>query len=213
MHLTHSTDHAALMDRTYRHQRLFYDLTRKYYLFGRDRLIAELDATPGMHVLEIACGTGRNLRAAARMYPRCTFYGIDISEQMLTTARRAVQGRAQLAQGDACEFDAEALFGQPLFDRVFISYGLSMIPDWRAAIRMATHHLAPGGQLHVVDFSDQGDLPEWVARAMQGWLSRFHVSPRRQIDAALHHAAREVGGSAWHDQLYWRYAQYGVLRR
>ena len=36
--------HAALMDRLYRRQRHFYDLTRKYYLLGRDRLIAGLDA-------------------------------------------------------------------------------------------------------------------------------------------------------------------------
>ncbi|HEY0281515.1 MAG TPA: hypothetical protein VGC27_02700 [Rhizomicrobium sp.] len=32
-------NHAALMDEIYRHQRYVYDLTRKYYLFGRDRLI------------------------------------------------------------------------------------------------------------------------------------------------------------------------------
>ena len=30
------------MDKMYRHQRYFYDLTRKYYLLGRDRLINEM---------------------------------------------------------------------------------------------------------------------------------------------------------------------------
>ena len=35
-------DHGALMDRVYRHQRHFYDLTRRWYLLGRDRLIADL---------------------------------------------------------------------------------------------------------------------------------------------------------------------------
>ena len=30
---------AALMDRLYRRQRHFYDVTRKHYLLGRDRLI------------------------------------------------------------------------------------------------------------------------------------------------------------------------------
>ena len=34
--------HAETMDRLYRYQRFIYDLTRKYYLFGRDRLIAGL---------------------------------------------------------------------------------------------------------------------------------------------------------------------------
>ncbi|RUV53463.1 SAM-dependent methyltransferase, partial [Mesorhizobium sp. M5C.F.Ca.IN.020.14.1.1] len=31
--------HAELMDGVYRWQRHIYDLTRKYYLLGRDRLI------------------------------------------------------------------------------------------------------------------------------------------------------------------------------
>ena len=34
--------HAELMDGVYRHQRHIYDSTRKYYLLGRDRLIAGL---------------------------------------------------------------------------------------------------------------------------------------------------------------------------
>ena len=33
--------HAALMDGVYRHQRHIYDLTRKFYLLGRDRLIRD----------------------------------------------------------------------------------------------------------------------------------------------------------------------------
>jgi S-adenosylmethionine-diacylgycerolhomoserine-N-methlytransferase len=39
------------MDRMYRMQRYFYDLTRKYYLLGRDRLLTELDVQPGERVL------------------------------------------------------------------------------------------------------------------------------------------------------------------
>ena len=37
----------SAMDRMYRHQRYIYDLTRRYYLFGRDQLIAELKPPPG----------------------------------------------------------------------------------------------------------------------------------------------------------------------
>ena len=36
------TGSAVLMDRIYRHQRHIYNLSRKYYLLGRDRMIAEL---------------------------------------------------------------------------------------------------------------------------------------------------------------------------
>ena len=79
---------AALMDRLYRRQRHFYDVTRKYYLLGRDRLIEGLAPPPGSRVLEIGCGTARNLVAAAQAWPDAQFYGIDISAEMLATARQ-----------------------------------------------------------------------------------------------------------------------------
>ncbi|OIQ32513.1 MAG: SAM-dependent methyltransferase [Alphaproteobacteria bacterium MedPE-SWcel] len=204
--------HAELMDQTYRHQRLFYDLTRKYYLFGRDRLIAELAPPQGAHVLEIACGTGRNLQVAAKRYPQAAFYGLDISDQMLISARAKLGGRAQLAQADACGFDALSLFQRARFDRIFISYGISMIPDWETALQVACAHLAPGGELHVVDFSDQNGWPEWFGTALGRWLDKFHVSPRLGLGPALDRLAGSVGGTAQHRQLYRGYAQYGVLR-
>lgn len=205
--------HADLMDQTYRHQRMIYDLTRKYYLFGRDRLIADLAPKEGAHILEVACGTGRNLHLAARKYPHCAFYGLDISSQMLLSAQAKLKDRAQLAQADACDFDGAELFQRPRFDRVFVSYGISMIPDWKTALRMAAAHLRPGGELHVVDFSDQSGWPGWFETSLRRWLAKFHVNPRLNLETTLRRIAAETGGTAEHRQLYRGYAQYGVLRR
>ncbi|WP_207559694.1 class I SAM-dependent methyltransferase [Falsiruegeria litorea] len=201
------------MDQTYRHQRLIYDVTRKYYLFGRDRLIAEMVPRDGDHVLEVACGTGRNLQLAAQHYPRCQFYGLDISSQMLETARGKLEEKIQLAQADACNFDGEQLFGRPGFDRIFISYGVSMIPEWEAAIQHAYGQLAPGGELHIVDFSDQGGWPKMFQVGLNRWLAKFHVSPRRDLQAVLKQIAQSNSGSVHHRQLYRGYAQYGIVRR
>src|SRR5258708_19329923 len=85
-----NADAAGHMDQIYRYQRFIYDLTRKPYLLGRDRLIAELDPPPGGAVLEIACGTGRNLVHAAQRYPAATFYGLDVSAAMLATPPRSI---------------------------------------------------------------------------------------------------------------------------
>ena len=57
------------MDAIYARQRHIYDATRKYFLFGRDRLIAALDVPVNGTVLEVGCGTGRNLIQVARRYP------------------------------------------------------------------------------------------------------------------------------------------------
>ena len=94
--------HAALMDQTYRHHRRIYDLTRAWFLLGRDHLIADLDVPAGGRVLEIACGTGRNLDHIARRYPGCALCGLDISEQMLASARRWKRPCATLHRADIC---------------------------------------------------------------------------------------------------------------
>src|SRR5438309_759689 len=127
---------AQAMDRMYRRQRHIYDLTRKFYLLGRDELIESLQPPPGGAVLEIACGTGRNLIRAARLYPGARLYGFDVSEEMLATAGAHVaaaglQGRIALGCADATDFDPRKMFGVAEFDRVFVSYALSMIPPWR----------------------------------------------------------------------------------
>lgn len=179
--------HGALMDRVYRRQKHIYDLTRKYYLFGRDRLIAQLGARPGASVLELGCGTGRNLAQVARVWPDVRLYGLDISQEMLTLAGAKLGNRATLAAGDATAFDPQALFGTAGFDHVVLSYALSMIPDWQGAIAHAAGLLAPGARLHIVDFGDLTDLPRPLAGLLRGWLRLFHVTPRDDMSV---HAAR-----------------------
>lgn len=180
-------DHGALMDTIYRGQRHIYDATRKYFLFGRDTLIAGLKLGGGAAVLEVACGTGRNLAMIRRCWAGCELHGLDISAEMLKSARAKLGSEAGLACGDATRFDAQALFGRAQFDRVVISYALSMIPDWRGTLAQALTLLAPGGSLHVVDF---GDL-KGLRLALRGWLKHFHVTPREGLtDAAVSLASR-----------------------
>lgn len=204
-----SASHAGEMDAIYRVQRHFYDLTRKYYLLGRDRLIDRLSPPGGGKVLEIGCGTGRNLIVAARRWPDAVFFGIDISEEMLVTARSNIARaglahRISVAQGDATAFDPQALFGVPAFDRIFQSYTLSMIPQWQAALQEAARHLAGSGRLMVVDFGQQERLPRLWRKALYAWLGLFQVTPR----ARLADVAATVAGDRqlWFDPLYRGYA-------
>ncbi len=183
-------DHAASMDRMYRMTRHVYDATRKYYLLGRDRMIRRLDVPASGRVLEMGCGTGRNLIEVARRYPTAEVYGIDISEEMLKTARAEIakaglSARIRVAQADATCVDPGALFGIAAFDRVYFSYTLSMIPDWRSALVCAHGLIAEGGSLLVVDFGAGERLPGLFRRLLWQWLRLFHVTPRLDMQAAL----------------------------
>jgi S-adenosylmethionine-diacylgycerolhomoserine-N-methlytransferase len=207
---------ADLMDRIYRHQRHFYDFTRKYYLLGRDRLIARLCPMRGMRVLEIGSGTARNLVRTARAYPDIDLFGIDISHEMLETARQTIvrerlTAHVQLAQADATRFDPALLFGVPGFSRIFISYSLSMIPGWRGVLEQATACLLPDGELHIVDFGGQERLPRWFKAALRQWLALFHVQPRDDLEAELAELAARHGLSCAIERPYAGYAQHAVL--
>ncbi len=208
--------HARLMDDVYRGQRHIYDLTRKYYLLGRDQLIHALSPPPGGHVLEMGCGTGRNLICAARRWPDAQFHGVDISDEMLDSARKAVaraglSARISLARGDATALDARALFGRAAFDRVMFSYTLSMIPDWQGALAQGAALLAPGGRLGLVDFGQQHRLPRWWRSMLLAWLGRFHVAPRAALGPVLTALAERQGGTVRLQSLYRDYAVMGWL--
>ncbi len=195
------------MDRIYRHQRHFYDLTRKYYLLGRDALIRDLQPGAGESVLEIGCGTGRNLIRAARCYPNVRFFGLDISSEMLATARASIaraglSDRITFAEGDATGFDSVALFGEAGFDRVFFSYTLSMIPDWRKALDHGAGLLHPGGRLSMVDFGQQERLPSPFRAMLFAWLAKFDVTPRADLrGTAETTAARRNLSAHWKPKL------------
>lgn len=174
------------MDRVYRNQRFFYDLTRKYYLFGRDRLIRTLNLQPGETLAEIGCGTARNLIVISRTYPGNQLYGLDASAQMLRTAEGSVSkaqlaGRISLAQGYAERLTPGLLGTGKLLNHIIFPYSLSMIPDWKGALSAAQGALGPGGRLHVVDFGDLAGLPRPAGALLKGWLRQFHVAPRESL--------------------------------
>ena len=211
-------DHARAMDAQYALQRHVYDLTRKYYLLGRDRLIRELGVPAGGSVLEVGVGTGRNLALVAKRYPQARLFGLDISAEMLKSARvnmarAGAEGRTLLGRADATAFDPQALFGEPGFDRVFVSYSLSMIPDWQAALRQALSVVEPGGSLHIVDFGQQEALPAWFRGGLRAWLAKFHVTPREDLFEEIERVAKAQGAHARCRALYRGYAWEAVIER
>ena len=212
------TDAAALMDQMYRRQRHIYDASRKFYLLGRDEALGRLHPDRGGKALEIGCGTGRNLIKLAQAYPRVQLFGVDVSREMLTTAaastaRAGVASRISFAQADATAFDPQRLFGCANFDRVMISYALSMIPLWREALGHALDVVAPGGSLHVVDFGDCAGLPRPFKAGLRRWLAAFDVTPRDNFCASLTALTAERGMVCEIESRFRGYAILATARR
>ncbi len=170
------------MNRTYRFQRHVYDVTRPIFLPGRDRLLRGITVSPGGAVLEVGCGTGRNLRVLARKLPEVDLYGLDISSEMLRTAATrlpaALSPRVRFARAPAGQTDLREPFGRVRpFDAIVFSYSLSMMPDREAVLASALAALASRGAIHLVDFGGFENWPRPARRAALAWLAAWQVHP------------------------------------
>ncbi len=179
------------MDRMYRTQRYYYDFTRKYYLFGRDQLLDEMELNGNDRVLEIGCGTARNLLYLAEKRKDLYFYGLDASTAMLNTAQVQVKNAGQerriiLKHCMAEQLDYQGTFGlKGPFDVAFFSYSLSMIPTWSEAISACLANLKKGGCMYIVDFWDLAGYSVFYRTMINVWLSMFHVHFRPELMAHM----------------------------
>ena len=215
--------HAAAMDRMYRLTRHVYDVTRAYYLLGRDRMLEHIRTGPQTATLEVGCGTARNLIKLARRPEPGLLCGLDASHEMLETAAASIAkhrvpaaGRPPIVrrQGLGEQRDARRGFGSEApFDTIFFSYCLSMIPTWPGAIDAALANLKPGGTLLIVDFWDQKDLPGPFAAGLKRWLSLFHVHYRPEVHDALADLGRSGKADVAFESVARRYAYIATITK
>ena len=122
---------------------------------------------PGERVIDVACGTGLiALRAAQAVAPAGRVLGVDLSGQMVNTARqRAETSKASNAQ--FARMDAERLdLPDASFDVALCGLGLMYLPDPERAVREMRRVLRPGGRL---------SLAVWGERSSCGWAALFPI--------------------------------------
>ncbi len=164
--------HAERLQAFYAPQAARYDTFRDRLLHGRRELIELLDPMPGDRVVELGGGTGANLDffGQKRLRQLDRFELVDICPALLDVARRR---SAQLENVHIIKADAVSYQPQEPVDIVYLSYAVTMIPDWEQAIENAITMLRPGGKLGVVDFYvSSTDPPPGLVRheALTRWF-------------------------------------------
>jgi ubiquinone/menaquinone biosynthesis C-methylase UbiE len=153
----------------------------------RKRAVDRLDLKPGNRVLEVGCGTGKNLALLrAAVGPQGHVYGVDLSDGMLQVAedtrRQNGWNNVTLVRSDIADYrPPEPMQG------VLFSLSYNTMPHHAQVLRRAWEHLAPGGNLVVMDAklpsgSFGGLILPFILWAMRASvLSNPFVRPREEL--------------------------------
>jgi SAM-dependent methyltransferase len=154
-----------LIRRLYTHQpcpsSLSFLLENPYMnrIAGPELLLDRAGVEPGMHVLDVGCGSGRiALPAAQRVGSEGVVVALDIQEAMLGRVREKMREQnvtnvhlLHAGAGQGCTVPGS-------FDRAFLVTVLGEVPDKVAALQEIHRALKPGGILSITELFPDPDL-------------------------------------------------------
>ena len=155
-----------------------YDLMNDLMSAGTHRIwkrefVATSGVGPGQQALDLAGGTG-DIAAllSARVGRNGRVVLSDINASMLGVGRRRLEDRGITGNIEYALANAEQLpFASRQFDAVTIAFGLRNVTDKAAALREMYRVLKPGGQLHILEFSQVRAAP--LKQLYDGYSFKF----------------------------------------
>jgi enediyne biosynthesis protein CalE5 len=137
----------------------YLDLLRSLEPFRAD-LVARLRAKQGERVLDLGTGPGEPaLTIAGQVGARGRVVGVDLSENMISIARRVAAARS-VSNAEFQVMDCSALtFDEGHFDAAISSFGFQIFPDPDKAAQCAIRVLRPKGRLAVSVWSTGDRVP------------------------------------------------------
>jgi len=132
-------------------------------LWYRRKALQEAGLTPGMKVLDVACGPGLVTEGALTLVgPAGSVVGLDPSIGMLREAQKGACGNLVRAVGERLPFPDHC------FDFLSMGYALRHVPDLQGAFMEYRRVLKPGGIVLLMEISRPCSAPLTV-------LSRFYI--------------------------------------
>lgn len=210
----------------------YEDASLRYWQYLSTRTIDRLALRPGDRVLDVPCGTGHSLIAAAdRVGPSGRVVGLDYAEQMVAIAREKVQAsglqHVELGVGDMTAIEPP----DALYDAVVCVLGIFFVEDMPALVRSFSELVRPGtGRVAVTVFGEHfGDPMRDVfveavrdvapgVPVVQPWKRTADVTVFRQVfeDAGLHDVTIETDDDTFplpSSDDWWRIVMGSGLRR
>jgi len=137
-----------------------YDLMNSIMSLGMDKrwrrlAVKKVGAKPGMHILDVCCGTGQlSMELGNVVGIEGSVTGLDFSQKMLEVAEKSLlqasnSGHIRFVQGNAMELP----FPDHSFDGVTVGWGLRNLPDLRQGLREMVRTVKPGGKVVSLDMA------------------------------------------------------------
>jgi S-adenosylmethionine-diacylgycerolhomoserine-N-methlytransferase len=160
LHPISGSNHKSRLESFYEGQARSYDVYRHRFLHGRVPMI-EAMPTPTQGVwVDLGGGTAANLEHfrdnLSSVFSKVIV--LDLCGPLLEVARARVAANkwgklVECIEADACDPKAPGLPPAGSVDVITMSYSLTMIPNWRAALDNALRLLKPGGHFAISDFT------------------------------------------------------------
>ena len=149
--LSTAEKHRHNISQYYRIHSYIYDATRWSFLFGRTALVKHIPALPpNPQILEVGCGTGKNIIQLKQRFPDAQITGVDLSPHMLKKARKKITDSSTTFKKMHYSLDN---LNKKNYDLILFSYSLTMMGiEYSQIITRIKNDISPNGYLAIVDF-------------------------------------------------------------
>ena len=121
-----------------------------YLRAAQSKVISLLNVQPGVHFLDIGCGTGWAVGQVAKLVDdQGSFYGVDLSPKMIEKAKSNFRGRDHLFFTQA---NVESIpLNSDFFDSIICTNSFHHYPNPAKALNEMYRLLKSGGKVYILD--------------------------------------------------------------